>query len=147
MHPPKDKEQLEHLCFIKHVYQSTIAEMQMVWLWKGREDCDVCSKGMFFDVFVLAFKENHVRPVVTKWATTHQGSEGGMAHWTFQKSIENKGIWQGKNSFGLQIRQQPWHVIYHFEPGHILEMDAQIDWFWLKKLKIHENFEKFVCKT
>ena len=78
---------------------------------------------VFFDVFVFAFKEKHMRPVVTKWATSRQGTEGGMAHWTFQKSIENKGIWQGENSFGPQIRQQPWHVIYHFEPSHISEMD------------------------
>ena len=89
---------------------------------KGRLWC-LQQWNVFFDVFVFAFKEKHMRPVVTKWATSRQGTEGGMAHWTFQKSIENKGIWQGENSFGPQIRQQPWHVIYHFEPGHILEMD------------------------
>ena len=94
------------------------------WCDCGKEGEIVTSaaRECVFDVFVLAFKEKHMRTVVTKWATSRQGTEGGMAHWTFQKWIENKGIWQGKNSFGPQIRQQPWHVIYHFEPGHILEM-------------------------
>ena len=40
----------------------------------------------------------HMRPVLTKWATSRQGTKGEMAHWTFQKSIENKRISQGKNS-------------------------------------------------
>ena len=34
-----------------------------------------------------------------KWATSHQGTKGDMGHWTFQKSIENKGIFQGNNGF------------------------------------------------
>ena len=46
-----------------------------------------------------------LRPVPTKWVTSCQGTKGDMAHWTFQKSIENKGISQGKNSFGPWIRQ------------------------------------------
>ena len=40
-----------------------------------------------------------MRPVLTKWATSRQGIKGVMAHWTFQKSIENKGISQGNNGF------------------------------------------------
>ena len=40
-----------------------------------------------------------LRPVLTKWATSRQGSKGDMAHWTFKKSIENKGISQGNNGF------------------------------------------------
>ena len=42
-----------------------------------------------------------VRPVLTKWATSRQGTKGDMAHWTFQNSIENRGISQGKKMFFL----------------------------------------------
>ena len=40
-----------------------------------------------------------MRPVLTKWATSRQGIKGDITHWTFQKSIENKGISQGNNGF------------------------------------------------
>ena len=41
----------------------------------------------------------YLRPVLTKWATSRQGTKGDMAHWTFQKSIENKGISHGNDGF------------------------------------------------
>ena len=41
----------------------------------------------------------HMRPVLTKWATSHQGTKGDIFHWIFQKSIENKGISKGNNGF------------------------------------------------
>ena len=39
--------------------------------------------------FMLVGSTN-VRPVLTKWAASHQGRKGGIAHKTIQKSIENK---------------------------------------------------------
>ena len=41
----------------------------------------------------------YLRPVLTKWATSRQGTKGDMAYWAFQKSTENKGISQGNNGF------------------------------------------------
>ena len=48
-----------------------------------------------FDVFVLAFKEKHMRTVVTKWATSRQGTEG--------INMQKKGIvtWVLWNFLGL----------------------------------------------
>ena len=40
-----------------------------------------------------------MKPVLTKWTTTHQGTKGDMAHWTCKKSIENNMILQGSNGF------------------------------------------------
>ena len=40
-----------------------------------------------------------MRPVLTKWATSRQGNKRDVALWTFQKSMENKGISQGNNGF------------------------------------------------
>ena len=45
----------------------------------------------------LKVTKTKLRPVLTKWATSRQGTKGDMAHWTFQKSIKNKGISQGNN--------------------------------------------------
>ena len=39
----------------------------------------------FFDVFVFAFKEKHMRLVVTKWATSRQGTEGELALYVIVK--------------------------------------------------------------
>ena len=39
----------------------------------------------------------HMKPVLTKWATSQQGITLDMDHWTFQKSLGNKGISQGNN--------------------------------------------------
>ena len=40
-----------------------------------------------------------MRPVLTKWATSRQGTKRDMTHWAFQKSIENKGGSQGNKGF------------------------------------------------
>ena len=45
----------------------------------------------------------HWRHVFTKWAISCQGINGDMAHWTNQKSIENKLIFQGNPEFGPQM--------------------------------------------
>ena len=42
-------------------------------------------------------KYENMRPVITKWVTSCQGIKGNMAHWTCQKSIENKGISEKNN--------------------------------------------------
>ena len=51
-----------------------------------------------------------MRPVLTKWATSRQGTIGDMAHCTFQKSIENKGISQGND--GLWVPSKPTTLTY-----------------------------------
>ena len=59
----------------------------------------------------------HLRPVLTKGATSRKGTKGDMAHWTLQKSIESKWISQGNNYFWTPNRagQQPWHIYISFE--------------------------------
>ena len=49
--------------------------------------------------FCVCLRRCYLRPVLTKWVTSCQRTKGDMAHWTFQKSIENEGISQGNNGF------------------------------------------------
>ena len=51
-----------------------------------------------------------MRPVLTKWATSGQGTTGDMAHWTFEKLKENKEISRGTNGFWTQLTQQLGHI-------------------------------------
>ena len=53
----------------------------------------------FYDTIETYKQIKHMRPVLTKWATSRQGTKGDMAYWTFQKSVENKGNSQGNNRF------------------------------------------------
>ena len=64
--------------------------------------------------FEQCHKNPNLRPVLTKWATSHQGTKGDMANWTFQKSIENKEISQGNNTFWTP-NKAAWHIIHHFK--------------------------------
>ena len=46
----------------------------------------------------------NLRPALTKWATSCQGTKGDMALWTFQKSIETKEFYKEIIVFGPQIK-------------------------------------------
>ena len=43
-------------------------------------------------IFKCPPREANMRPVLTKWATSRQGTKWDMAHWTFQKSIEKSNF-------------------------------------------------------
>ena len=87
----------------------------------------------------LLKSSDYMRPVLPKWATSRQGTKGDVAHLTFKKSIENKGVYKEIMSFGPQISQQPWHIMYHFKAKSLNIMNL------LKTFKLNFATCLFFC--
>ena len=79
----------------------------------------VTSRVFDLDAVLHVYVRNvHMIPVLTKWATSRQGNKGDIClieHFKNYFLKKTTAFLKEIMGFGPQIRQQPWHIIYHFK--------------------------------
>ena len=90
------------------------------WFWKKLPDWYMNGSPFFWKIGIcmgLLSNFQPARPYQNEtWKTPPPPrTKGGVAHWTCQKSIENKGILMEKKGFSPNIRHQPWHNVHDFK--------------------------------